>query len=134
MTGLAGLSAVTARDTWHDHRVTAAISVEAARMHDLMQARTAVTAERLATAVLLRAGEMGVSLEQLEQFFGHDFPAEAADARARAERSPVLASDPALTGGYAALRAVRLELDRGAAGLAELNEAFDEMLRLIDRR
>lgn len=95
---------------------------ETVELTRLIDARTAVGMEEVASAVVVIAAELGVTPAQLEEMFGHDYEADLREARERVDADPLLQSSPRLDRIVVGLELLRPRIDAGDASFEELLE------------
>ncbi|MGV3759175.1 MAG: diguanylate cyclase [Actinomycetota bacterium] len=93
---------------------------DTAEMARLIDARTAIGQEEVASAVLVIGAELGVTPEQLEAMFDQDFRGQLAEARARVGADPELQQRPRLARMVLDLVELRPQVDAGEVTFAEL--------------
>lgn len=90
------------------------------RLVGLVEARTAISGEEVASSVLVIGADLGVDAAALQDLFGQDFSAELAAARIRLDDDPTLATLPEVRAGLTELRALRPQIDAGTLTFGDL--------------
>lgn len=130
--GLLGLAAVSAQRLERERRDADQLVTDVDELVRLIHARTAVSAEEVASAVLTIGADLGVTPEGLSARFDQDFVAELDAARAQVDADPTLTSLPSLEDELRDLRALRAGIDDGSVSFHEQLEVTAALRRSID--
>ncbi|MFP5256391.1 MAG: diguanylate cyclase [Acidimicrobiia bacterium] len=98
----------------------------------LIEARTAVSAEEVASSVLTIGADLGVTAEDLSAMFDEDFVGELTAARTGVDADPTLGMIPALQDELTRLRALRPRVDRGTVTFHELLGVTSDLRSAIE--
>lgn len=114
------------RDLERERQAAERLQAEAADLAQLIEARTAVGMEEVASSVLVIGQELGVTPAELAEMFGHDYEADLRAARARVDADPILQSAPRLERQVLNLMQLRPLIDAGEATFEDLLEVTSD--------
>lgn len=118
--GMLVVSLVSTRRLERERRDATALEHRTDRLVGLVEARTAISGEEVASSVLVIGADLGVDAAGLEELFGQDFAAALDAARVRLDDDPTLAVLPEVAAGLTELRALRPLIDAGTLSFPDL--------------
>lgn len=118
--GMLVVVAVSSARLEREHQAAARVQAVTAEMVRLIDARTAIGEEEVASTLLAIGAELGITPAQLEATFGLDFQAQLAAARARVDADPELQRRPRLSRALLNLIELRPRVDAGDITVSEL--------------
>jgi diguanylate cyclase (GGDEF)-like protein len=108
------------------------LDADAARLVQLIHARTAAAGEEVASSVLAIGADLGVDATELSDLYDQDFVARLTEARAEVDADPLLGGLPELARPLAALRGLRAGIDAGQVPFVELHRVSRDLTTAID--
>jgi diguanylate cyclase (GGDEF)-like protein len=126
LVALATSGAATSRSTRED---ALAVEADTRGLVATVEARVAIANEQIISTILTTAGGFGASAEEVSAFFGVDYPAQLANARAAVDANPILQDH---ADELAGLTEVRTSIDAGQADFSEADAVFTHATTVID--
>lgn len=130
--GMLALAAVSAQRLEQERRDADRLVEDVDEFVLLIDARTAVSAEEVASAVLTIGSDLGVAADDLREMFDQDFVGDLAEARAAVDADPTLGAIPSLQDELTELRAIRPRVDAGTISFHEQLEVTAALRTAID--
>ena len=131
MSVIAGAASVR---SWSESSAASSISDMAARMDELMTARSTIRRESVPALALATAAEFGLEPEEVNALYGVDFVSSLATARAAVDANRLVQRDPSLRPALRAILADRPLIDSGTLSSSEAKQSFDGGLSTIRDR
>lgn len=117
---LVGVLGGSMADAWREHRAAEGLQSDVGELSAIVESRSAVADEQLATSLLAAAADLDLAPSDLEAIYGIDPVEQLETARERVDADPVLAADPRFAQHRGALDELRLAVDAETVGLEEV--------------
>lgn len=117
---LVGVLGGSMTDAWREHRAADGLQSDVDELSAIVESRSAVGDEQLATSLLAAAADLDLAPSDLEAIYGVDPVEQLETARARVDADPVLAAEPRFAEHRSALDELRQSVDADAVGLEEV--------------
>jgi diguanylate cyclase (GGDEF)-like protein len=127
--GLVALATAGAATSLSRRGDALAVEADARALVATVEARVAIANEQLISTVLTTAGSFGAGPAEVSAYFGVDYPAALADARAVVDANPILRDH---ADDLAGLPEVRAAIDAGRAEFSEAEAVFGRATSIID--
>ncbi|MGK2948947.1 MAG: GGDEF domain-containing protein [Acidimicrobiales bacterium] len=130
--GLVVLAATTSSATVERRASAQQVLSDVNDLTALVDARAVVSNEEVLTVAVAIANDLGVGIDELDDFDDRDYRAEILAARQALDDDPTLHDIDALDDELAALTALRADLDEGNAAYAEASGVLQSLTSALD--